>query len=53
MKSIEEINLELQEATDAERQAQLDAEYEEFVEWLHYCWTCEQLDTEWIYNEFG
>jgi hypothetical protein len=53
MKTINEINLELQEATQAERQAQLDAEYDEFVEWVYYCLTCEQLDKEWIYNEFG
>jgi len=47
MKPIEEINLELQEATDAERQEQLDAEYEEFVAWMYYCFACEQMDEDY------
>ncbi len=53
MKTIDEINLELQEASDAEYEAKLQEEYEMFVDWLHYCWTCEQLDIDWTYNEFG
>lgn len=54
MKTIKEINLELQEATEADRQAQLDDEYQEFVEWLYYCWTCEQMEQELeLYNELG
>jgi hypothetical protein len=54
MKTIKEINLELQEATEAERQAQLDDEYQEFVEWLYYCWTCDQMEQELeLYNELG
>ena len=54
MKTIDEINLELQEAAEAEREARLQAEYDEFLEWLYYCLECEQWDRDMeIYNEFG
>ena len=51
-----EINLLLQEAADADREAQLDFEYELFLEEMHYYWSCEcdQWDIELeLYNELG
>ena len=51
-----EINLLLQEAADADREAQLDFEYELFLEEMHYYWSCEcdewDLELE-LYNELG
>lgn len=41
---MDEINLLLQEAADAEREAQLDFEYELFLEEMHYYWECEQMN---------
>lgn len=54
MKTIEQINAELQEAAAEEREFQLEAEYEDFIAWLHYCYECEQWDYDMeFYNEFG
>ena len=51
--TVDEINLKLQEASDAEREDRLNAEYEEFLEWLYYCWECDQWDREMeFYNDY-
>lgn len=52
MKTIDEINLELQEAAQEEREILLEAEYQLFVEEMHYLLTCEQWERDMeFYND--
>ena len=44
--SMDEINFLLQEAADSEKEAQLDFEYELFLEEMYYYWECDQWERE-------
>jgi hypothetical protein len=51
---MDEINLLIQEAAEADRLARLELDYEIFLEEMYYFWDCEQLDRDLeLYNEFG
>jgi hypothetical protein len=51
---LNEINLELQEASDEIRQEVIDLQYEDFLEEMYYIFQCDgwELELE-LYNELG
>lgn len=51
--NFDEINKELAVIADETKQELIDVEYDEFQEFMHYCFMCEQYDRDLeFYEEF-
>lgn len=54
MLSLDDVNKELELLAEAEREEQLDLQYEEFLNEMYYYWECDQWERELeLYNELG
>lgn len=54
MKSLEEVNAELELLAAAEREELITQQYEDFLEQMYYWLECEQWERDMeLYNEFG